>query len=338
MKLKHLFIAALTLAIFTSCSNDDDSTPTPRGDYENGILIVNEGNFGGGNASVSFVSNDLVNFENNIFENVNADLLGDTAQSMAFNGDLAYIIVNVSNKIEVVNRYTFESVATIDSGLSNPRYMTVVNGKGYVTNWGDFSDTSDDELVVIDLTTNSVTGSIPTNYLPERLVAIGNKIYVNTGTFGFGNLVDVFDASSDTFVTSITVGNDPNSLQIDNSGDLWVLSSESLVQINTSNDTVTKTLPDTSGTLSYLSFDDNKLYYYSAGSVYEVETSAAILPTSSIVDGLNFYDMSVNAGSIYGVDALDFASNGNLEVYDVATGVEIESFTLSIIPGEIYFN
>ena len=339
MKFKQLFLRALALIVFiTSCSSDDNNEITPRGDYENGILVVNEGNFGSGDASITYISNTLETVENTIFENVNGELLGDTAQSIAFNGDVAYIVVNVSNKIEVVNRYTFESIATIDSGLVNPRYMTIVNGKGYVTTWGDFNDQADDAVVVINLTSNTIIETIATSYLPERLVANGNKIYVNTGTFGFGNMVDVIDASTDSVITSITVGNGPNSLQLDATGNVWVLSSESLVEINTTTDAISKTLPDSSGTASYLSFANGNLYYYASGSVYQVETSASSLPTTAIIDGLSFYDMTVNAGMLYGLDAGDFSSNGMLKIYDLSSNTEAAAIPVGLIPGEVYFN
>jgi hypothetical protein len=45
--------------------------------------------------------------------------LGDTGQDVGLYNDLAFVVLNYSNKIEVINRYTMVHVATIDSGLSN---------------------------------------------------------------------------------------------------------------------------------------------------------------------------------------------------------------------------
>lgn len=342
MKLNKLLLLVLSLGLFfTSCTNDDDDTPiAPRGDYENGLLISHEGNFGQGNASVSFVSFDLNTVENNIFNNVNAKLLGDTAQSIAFNGEFAYIILNVSNKIEIVNRFTFESVATIDAGLSNPRYMAVSNGKGYVTNWGDFTPTDDDYLAVIDLTTNTIIDTISTSYLPEEIIAQGDNVYVATGIFGNGNKVDVINTVTDTYEESITVGNSPNSFQIDFEGDLWVLSSENLVEINTTSKTISKTVALNSAITapSKLGFDNGNLYLFSVGSVYKMSTSDDSLPTTSEFDGVSFYDMSIKDGVLYGLDAKDFQSDGSITSYDLSNNTEINSATLRIIPGEVYFN
>ncbi len=342
MKLNKLLLLTLSIGLtFTSCSNDDDDAPVlPRGDYENGLLISHEGNFGGGNASVSFVSFDLNTVENNIFNAVNGELLGDTAQSIAFNGDFAYIILNVSNKIEVVNRFTFESVATIDTGLSNPRYMAVSNGKGYVTNWGDFTPTDDDYLAVIDLTTHTIIDTISTSYLPEEIIAQDDQIFVATGIFGFGNSVDVINTVTDTLEESITVGNAPNSLQLDAEGDLWVLSSENLIEINTTTNAIIKTVALNSSITapSKLNFDSGNLYLFSEGAVYKMETTAATLPETAEIEGVSFYDMNVSNGVLYGLDAKDFQSAGTLTTYDLSSNTEINTATLRIIPGEVYFN
>ena len=336
-----LVLATLTMVTFSSCNNEDDfSIFVPRGEYQSGLLISHEGNFEQGNASVAYVDNNLQTVEKTIFSNVNGQPLGDTAQSMAFNGDFAYIILNVSNKIEVVDRYTFESVATIDTGLSNPRYMTFSNGKGYVTNWGDFTPDTDDYLAVIDLDENSVLSTIPTSYLPEEIIAFGNRIYVATGIFGMGNTVDVINTISDEVETSITVGTSPNSLQFDNSGDLWVLSSENLVEINTTSNQIVKTIdfPDTISSSSDLNYDNTSLYFYAEGSVYRIAQSSLEFPSETVLDNVNYYDMRVSNGFIFGLDAGDFTNEGTLSVYSLIDDSEIANLSLDIAPGEVYFN
>ena len=341
MNIKKFALIALTFTfVFTSCSNDDDtSSPDPLGNYENGILVSHEGNFFGGNASVSYVSNDFQTVENNVFSSVNSTPLGDTAQSITFNGNLAYIVLNVSNTIEVVNRYTFESVATI-TGFSSPRYMAISNGKGYVTNWGEYTPTNDDVIAVVDLSTNSIIDSISSSYLPNEIIAVGNKVYVATGIFGNGNEINVINTETDELEGSITVGNSPDSFQLDSNGDLWVLSSENLIEINTTTDLISQTI-NLGTTISFpsdLNFEDGNFYVYAGGSVYKMSETATSFPTTSEISGVSFYGMSIRNGFLYGVDAGDFASDGELKIYDLSTNNEIESVTLNIIPGDVYFN
>ncbi|MFD2727324.1 YncE family protein [Hyunsoonleella rubra] len=352
MKLNKLLILALSIGLFyTSCSNDEDTIIIPKGDYENGILISHEGNFGMGNASVSFVSYDLNAVENDVFNNVNSELLGDTAQSIAFNGDLAYIVLNVSNKIEIVNRYTFESVGTIKTGLNNPRFIAFLNGKGYVTNWGDGSNASDDYLAIIDLSTNTLNGTtISVEEGPEEIISNGSNIYVaHQGGWSQNNKVSVINGSSDTVSTTITVGDVPNSLQLDNSGNLWVLcggkpswtgdeTSGQLFKVNTGDNTTTSIDFAATEHPNFLTIENGILYYYLGGSVYKMSTASTTLPSNAEITGLSFYNMTVHGGVLYAVDAKDFASEGALTSYDLSTNTEINSTTVNIIPGGIYFN
>ncbi|GAA4900682.1 hypothetical protein GCM10023311_27920 [Flaviramulus aquimarinus] len=353
MNFKRITVLLLTITfIFTSCSSDDDANiPVPKGDYENGILISHEGNFGQGNASVSFVSYDLDTVENNLFNTINGSLLGDTAQSVAFYNDLAYIVLNVSNTIEIVNRYTFESVATINSGLSNPRYIAFSNEKGYVTNWGDGGNAADDYVAIINLSTNTLeANSISVVEGPEEIIATGNTIYVaQQGGFSQNDKVSVIDTTTDTVTATITVGDVPNSLQFDTSGNLWVLcggkpswtgseTAGKLFKINTANNDTTSIDFATTEHPNFLSVENDNIYYLLGGAVYKMAASSTVLPNASEITGLNLYNMNVNNGILYGVDAGDFTSNGTVTSYDLSTNTLINTATVNIIPGGIYFN
>jgi len=354
MNTKRFAFLFLALSfLMSSCTDDDDNTvnATAGGTYDNGLLISHEGNFGQGNASISYISDDFETVENNVFAHVNASALGDTAQSIAFNGDLAYIVLNVSNTIQVVNRYTFESIASITTGLNNPRYMAVSNGKGYVTNWGDGSDATDDYLAVMDLSQNVMTSqTISVAEGPEKIISDGNRLYVaHQGGFSQNNLISVIDASLNAVSLTFTVGDVPNSMQLDPLGNLWVLSGGkpaytgdetfgSLSKINTNTNEISAWDFAENEHPSLLNLDNNQLYYYLQGSVFKMDATATELPTTPQLSNLNFYGMSVKNETIYGVDALDFTSNGNLNVYNTNSSTAIETITLGIIPNGVYFN
>ncbi len=103
--------------------------------FDNGIIILNEGGAGSNNASVSYLQAGTTSISNNIYANANMGLgpLGDTGQSMSFAADNAYVVLNISNTVKVVNRHTFEYVTTISEGLVNPRYMGTIANRGYIT-------------------------------------------------------------------------------------------------------------------------------------------------------------------------------------------------------------
>ncbi len=353
MKIKSLVWAAALGFFIISCESDDNGiqTITPRGDYDDGILVSNEGPFNNGTGTVSYISEDLSSINDAIYKSVNNEDLGNIVQSMHLVEDKAYIVANVSNTVNVANRYTFEKLATITGGLSNPRYFLEVNGKGYVTNWGDTGDDTDDYIAIINLETNMVEGNIPVVLGPERLLANGETIYVaHKGAFGQNNKVSVINTTSNTVTTTISVGDVPNSMQFDASGNLWVLCSGKpsfsgeetagvLVKLNTGSNEVDTTMTfETTDHPSQLGIEENTLYYYLGGSVFSLSTTANSLPVDSDFDELTFYSMTINKGRLYGTDAKDFASKGSLSIYDLSTKELLKTLEVGIIPGGVYFN
>src|SRR5690606_755393 len=102
---KKLLLLTLSVIFLISCSSDDDGNqpePGPPGAYENGILVTNEGPFVNGTGTVSFISEDFSMVNQEIYRTVNGRDLGNIVQSMGFQDDNAYIVVNNSQKIQVV--------------------------------------------------------------------------------------------------------------------------------------------------------------------------------------------------------------------------------------------
>ncbi|MCV9934205.1 hypothetical protein OIU80_18130 [Flavobacterium sp. LS1R47] len=353
-KLNKLFLAAIiSSAFFASCSSDDDNTPQePRGNYESGMFILNEGQFKNTNASVSYLSDDL-KIENNVFSLVNSGAkLGEIAQNIGLNGDFAYIVVNVSNKIEVVNRYTFKSVATITTGLDNPRYIAFANGKGYVTNWGNGDIATDDYVGVIDLTLNTVTSKVSVIEGPEKIIENDGKLYVaHKGGFKFGNSISVINTSNNTVTTNFPVGDLPNALVKDN-GTLYILcegkpfyadveTAGKIVKVNLSTNAVSSTINFPGITHpGFLAIENNKLYYTIGTDIYSAATSITTLPTTPIFKATktsNLYSFAVKNNKIYVADAVNNQDPGNIYIYSL-TGTLSNEFSTGVSPNGFYFN
>ena len=333
----------------TECENGTNPLDAFLGAFENGILVTNEGPFGNGTGTVTFISDDYSTIDDTIFNDVNGSDLGNIVQSMGFSGDHAYIIANNSHKIEVVNRYTFETIATITEGLNNPRYFVAVGTNGYVTNWGDPFDETDDFVAIIDLTTNTVTSTISVTFGPEKIIESRGNIYVaHQGGYSQNSILTIINAESNSFITTIEVGDVPNSMVI-SEGNLWVLcggnpnwtgneTNGRLVKIDVNtNETVQAFDFELTEHPSSLTIDATNLIYSLGGGVYSNDTSSASLPTNSIIDGF-FYAMTANDGKLYATDAGDFASNGSLIIYDLTTNTEMQTIEVGIIPGGVYFN
>ncbi|PWB19960.1 YncE family protein [Flavobacterium sp. HTF] len=353
-RFNKLFLAVIVSStFFVSCSSDDDNTQTeePRGDYEGGLFIVNEGGFEKENGTISYLSADL-QIENNVFALVNpGKTTNDVIQCIGFNGDFAYLVVNVSNKIEVVNRYTFKSVATITGSLKNPRYIAFANGKGYVTNWGDGVSATDDYVGVLDLTSNTITSKITVAEGPEKIIENDGKLYVaHKGGWNQGNSLTVINAANNTVVTNFVVGDVPGALVKDN-GTLYVLcegrpsyaeeTAGKLVKVSLSSNTVTSTINfDGLTHPGFLDIENSKLYYTIDTNIYSAATSTTTLPATPIFeaeDVTSLYGFAVKNNKIYVADKVNNQDNGDIYIYSL-TGTREKDFNVGIFPNGFYFN
>lgn len=361
---KWLQLAFLMMVFLTSCSSED-TTPSPyvpQGDFDSGVLVLNEGNFHQTNATVSFISFDLSRIQNDLFSGVNPDaILGDTAQSMGFNGNLAYIVVNASNKIEVVNRYTMLKVGEITAGLDSPRYIAFANGKGYVSNWG--AGVGGGTIKVIDLGSNNVTATIPVNDYPNKIIEHSGKLYVSHNNLGEkGTTISVIDAATNSVSSSIEVGDLPDTMKIE--GDhLWVAclgiydyldnsnnTSGSIVEINlVSNAIIQSFFPtNTAARIKHMDLYGDYIFYAINKDIFKMPITGTSLPampsfTAAAVE--NPYGFAVKNNKIYIGDAKDYIVNGEVYVYSSGEqfdpnpiGTLLKTAQVGVGPNGFYFN
>ena len=326
---------------------DDDTFP-----YESGLLVTNEGPFNNGFGSVSFINGSLTTADNDIYQDVNNDNLGNIVQSIGFNGGDAYVVANVSNRITVVDRFTFEEKARIETGLENPRYFIAIDGTGYVSNWGDPFVATDDFIAIIDLETNTVTGTIPVSEGPERMLYNGMQLYVaQKGGFGVNNEITVIDPTTNTVETTITVGDVPESMRLADDGNLWVIGQGSpaftgnetpgtISRIDTNTQVVTATFTfAVNEHPAYINIVEDDLYYYLNSAVYKGSVSNFMIPSIEEFTTPFLYNMSLsNNRTLVACDAGDFASNGNVLFYDLTTNTLINTLEVGVIPGNVYVN
>lgn len=329
---------AITITII-----DDESIA-----FQNGILISNFGSAASG--TISFISNDYTTTQQQIYNSVNSEDVGNGLVSIGFNNNQAYIITTDDNKITVVNRYSFLKEATITTGLNNPRHFVSLGDKGYVTNWGDPAITTDDFIAVIDLATNTVETTIPVEEGPERILVLNNKLYVShKGGLNYNNIISVIDTTDTASIPTIPVGDVPDEMIFDASNNIWVIcegkpassgseTAGTLKKINTSDDTVVTTIDFASTEHpKTLSYESGTLYYDLAGGVYSLLETETTLPIAPIIT-TPAYALSVENGKLYTTDAVDMISDGTLKVFDLTDNSEIQSITVGVIPGGIYFN
>ena len=342
---KLLFMALASSILFVSCSDDDDShePDLPLGLYDNGILILNEGNASAG--TISYVSSDLVTTSQDIFGAENpGEEIGGYVQSIFFDDERAFIVSNGSNKITVVNRYSFELIGKIETGFNVPRYGVVVNGKAYVTNLADFADLTDDFISVIDLSTLTIQNTIPVNAIAEKIVSQNGKLYVANGSYGEGNTITVINPASGTVESTIDVGISPNSMEEEN-GFLYVLcgnytDDSKLVKINLSNNQIVSEIA-MEGLLNAqnLNIEDSKVYFTVNSDVFSQSLSSTTISSTPLFTStaITLYGFGVEDGKIFVGDAKDYASDGEVFIYNTS-GTLQKQFNVGLIPSGFYFN
>ena len=351
-----IFWSLLILALTVSCSSDDDvqSVQDTTSNFTNGVLVLNEGAFMSGNASVSFISN-TGEIQNNIFSTVNNRALGDVAMNIDFYEDLAFIVVNNSNTVEVVDRFTFESKATIAGELYNPRYFKAYNGLGYISNWGDGNDANDDFIAIVDLNTFEITSKIPVAQGPERLEIYNNKLYIaQRGDYAFGNTISVMDLNAHSIVESIEIKDVPNGMQIEN-GNLFVMSSgkeawtgaetmAALQKIDLQTHQIVDQIEFPSGVHpTHLQIENGNIYYVIGSDIYRTSTGSLQFNDSPMIstadEGVSLmYGFNVLNGWIYVCDAVDYVSNGKLFVFSLNGNLDSQYPIDGLIPNGVYFN
>ena len=352
MNLRKLGILAMAITVMASCKKDqviDDGGVVVPGNYENGYFVTNEGNFGTGNGSISFVTDEGTS-ETAVFESVNSFVLGDVVQSMNIIGANAYVLVNGSAKIEVASIADMKSVASID--VVSPRFIAKVSdAKAYVTDWGI------NGVQVIDLTTNTVSSTITCGTGPEGIAISSGFAYVcNVGGFSLDSTVTIINTTTDVVETTLTVGDKPNSAVVDANGVVWVLTggyteydaawnvvsetAGNLVKIVGNTIEATYTFAVGNHPEDLVINDAGTTLYYSDGSwskaVYSFQISDTDLSSTPVINK-SFYGLGSANGYIYGTDAVDYTQQGWSFRY-TENGSLVDSLQVGVIPGGYCFN
>ncbi|MGH1518386.1 YncE family protein [Chryseobacterium sp. JK1] len=326
---------AFVLLFNISCSNDSDNIEISPITYQNGYLISNEGNFQSYGANVMFLTRDLGLKQDNIYAyNNNNEILGDVLQTIGLDGNKAYLVMNNSNKIVVVDRYTFKKVGTITDQINNPRGIAFANGFIYVTNMNLSSGAkSVTKYKISDL---SLVKKTDFTENIDKIVQAGGNVFVQNATFGSGNKVTYINTATDN-MTQITVPNgDINRIVSDNTN-VYTISStttDSYIYKISSTGTITPVITLTGiPNATNLQIDNGKFYFSSGTKVYTTSVATPTVPTTALLtasDGggayFTLYGFNVVDGKIFASDVKGFKAESEMTVYSAANGSKISSF------------
>jgi hypothetical protein len=351
---------AVNILLFAGCNKDTPSKPevvvppidtgVVKPPFAEGVFIINEGQFPGP-GSISFYNRNSGLVQNDIFSKVNGLSLGSVVQSIAVYDSLAYIVVNNSGKVEVVNAGTFKSTGSI-TGLSSPRFfLGIDSARGYVSDWPN-------SVAVINLKTLGITKTIATSSGPEKMVLAGDEVFViNGGGWGIDSTVTIIDSRIDMATQTIQVGKRPTGIVKDATGSIWVMCSGKgfngwpqnddseghLLKLNSVSHAIEKNIifPGTTHHPEKLAInkEGSVLYFLYSGGIYQMNISSGIYEYSVLVQNGNFYNLGFDPVSnlIFASDPFDFQQDGYVYRFSPTDGSRINSIKVGVGPGEFCF-
>lgn len=341
----------LAAVVIVSCDDNDND---PKGKYEHGAFIVDEGNFTQANGTITYYNTTSGESEQNIYRTVTG-FAGSVAQSLSIHDDRGYLVLNGDNKIEILDTNTFESLGTLTgTDFDKPRYVEIVDNKAYISMWGPYEEGGysliDSYVLVVDLATKSTVKKIETDEGTENLLVADDYLFASNYNFGGSHTVSVIKTEDNSLVDQIEVGSGPSGLVKDENDKVWVICTGDygalngqLVRINPETLVVEKTIdlnlnPDADLAIS----SDKKSILYSSGTdVYSIAINAESAPSDPLFTAdavVTNYALGVDpdSGDIWMGDALDYTSAGKVYIY-TSSGSLKTSFGTGIAPGQFVF-
>ncbi|MFN8355881.1 MAG: DUF5074 domain-containing protein [Spirosomataceae bacterium] len=356
LKTVYTYVGLSVSFYLVSCSQDDAETSLP---YDAGIVVINEGAYGKGNGSLSFLGRETNSIVYDIFKKENAVSLGDVVQSYQETNGQGYAVVNNSNKVEVVNARTFKSVRTVTKDLVQPRYSVVANGKLFVTCWDNYNPDYTFKkgwVSVVDITTFQTDKTISLGKGPEGMIVVGNELFIANSEENFISVIDTQTYA----LTMITVPNNPVQFVKDTNGKLWILckgkfgEKSQLVRLNTTTKQLELTLTvgthpsKKAGNLAIDSFGKTLFFTYNfydaadgykyKGEVYSFSINDTSIQTDKPLVNKAFYGLGIDpqTNAIYGALVPSFTQSGYVYRYRIS-GQLIDSLKAEIGPNGFFF-
>ena len=366
MNSRLAIITLLYSIAFFSCRKPLEPQPIEGFNFTNGLYLLNEGNMSMNKASLDFYDFSTGVYERNVYKRANPDVvlsLGDVGNDIQLYGSKLYIIVNASNKIEVLDARTAKRIKKID--LINCRYIAFHNGKAYVSSYnakiGLGSNSPNGEVVEIDTSSLSISRTVSVGRQPDGIAVANDKLYVaNSGGYNpnaYERTISVIDLNSLSEIKRIDVDINLHRLKADDKGNIYVSSRgdgynkpPNFFMIDSQKDEVLRKF---NVPVSNFWIEGEDIYTYAADwSNMAPENSFVYNQFSSL--NLSFvkkyitdnteqnirlpYGIAVDSETkdIFITDAKNYVTSGTLYHYN-ASGKLLKSFTTGDIPGHMVF-
>ena len=240
---RHLIIYIIILLSIVGCRTDDyivymedeDTGAKTEATEVLGMYVLNEGNMGSNKCTLDFLdlSGETAHYLRNIYAERNPNEvkeLGDVGNDAQIYGSKLWLVINCSNKVEVLGAKDAVKQGKID--VPNCRSVAFHQGYAYVSSYVGPVNVSQDaplgQVYKIDTLTLRTVAQVTVGYQPEELAVIGDKLYVaNSGGYmvpDYDHTVSVIDLNTFTEERKIDVAPNLHRCRADRYGQLWVSS------------------------------------------------------------------------------------------------------------------
>ncbi len=240
---RHLIIYITILLGIVGCRTDDyivymedeDTGVKTEQTEVLGMYVLNEGNMGSNKCTLDFLdlSGETAHYLRNIYAERNPNEvkeLGDVGNDAQIYGSKLWLVINCSNKVEVLGAKDAVKQGKID--VPNCRSVAFHQGYAYVSSYVGPVNVSQDaplgQVYKIDTLTLRTVAKVTVGYQPEELAVIGDKLYVaNSGGYmvpDYDHTVSVIDLNTFTEERKIDVAPNLHRCRADRYGQLWVSS------------------------------------------------------------------------------------------------------------------
>jgi len=326
-----------------SCKDDD---PTPQNPTTNSIassvILVNEGGFQKGNASLSQYEKTSGEITHDLFQNKNSQPIGDVLQSMTLINGEFWLVVNNSGKIWVVDSSSFEILHEI-SGFSSPRHVVKVSDEHVFV-----SDLFGGAVSVVNTNSYTIESTIPLSGWTEQMILAGAKGWITNRNTPYVYLADpythVLEDSIKLRMHGGTIFKDKETVDLFVLCEAqWDLSTQACIyRIDPKARQIVDSLEFPLGTpVSHLTHSSSgaDLLYVSNG-LHKISSSNMEMSTKPInlLESKSVYGIGVDpeTSNIYVSDAVDFTNRSKVYVLD-QDGNELNSFDAGVNCNGFYF-
>ncbi|MEM8600087.1 MAG: T9SS type A sorting domain-containing protein [Bacteroidota bacterium] len=308
-----------------------------------GIYVPSQGAFGADNASLTLVDPGMESASEILTDRVytqGAQIIGDRLYLTAGN--------EAASRVDVIDLTTNTQVAQVTGSLAelrNPRYLAeVAPGKAYVTNQTYAFSTTDPAFVsILDLATNTITGSITIDRQPEGVAAAAGRAYVALGGFGERDSLAVIDIATDALVEYLDIGCPARLVFADNEDEIWAVCADEVVVLAAADGSEVERIaapqPIAVGFAQEATYEPltNTLLGVVGGGVLIFDTERNVLSGSAVITG----DAAISAVALDPVGEVvyagrpdidnPFSAAGTVTVHTV-DGQQVASYPSGIYP------